>query len=365
MRSDSGRRRRTKEREECDVFLFLFFPSRLDPNVLFCFFLGLRFLGVDRAFSFFTEWARGRYGAPEKALAKRQARGGQQQGQSLYIEEERTRRERVRGEKKGGAIRKEERRKCLSLSLSVRARQKALKTLSTSFFQSSTGHPGPSHAALWPVPLQASQGTLPRPLQAGHSLQPSSSEQNLSEPTVRAPLPRQNSQPQVPEPPQQSHGDEGVLLYWGPECVCVCVGGGGGGGGEGVGSERLDRGSEKKMKKKRPSNCLVASTKPIEITFALTAHASSSRFCSCLARSGSMYCASSAETTESSSSSPSNERALFGGGGGVDDALASTMGRERRRLALMLLLLLLDGDDDEDSPAERRQHGGGSGCSDA
>lgn len=127
MRSDSGRRRRTKEREECDVFLFLFFPSRLDPNVLFCFFLGLRFLGVDRAFSFFTEWARGRYGAPEKALAKRQARGGQQQGQSLYIEEERTRRERVRGEKKGGAIRKEERRKCLSLSLSVRARQKRSK----------------------------------------------------------------------------------------------------------------------------------------------------------------------------------------------------------------------------------------------
>ena len=109
---------------------------------------------------------------------------------------------------------------------------KALKTLSTSFFQSSTGHPGPSHAALWPVPLQASQGTLPRPLQAGHSLQPSSSEQNLSEPTVRAPLPRQNSQPQVPEPPQQSHGDEGVLLYWGPECVCVCVGGGVRGGGE-------------------------------------------------------------------------------------------------------------------------------------
>ena len=80
-------------------------------------------------------------------------------------------------------------------------------------FQSSTGHPGPSHAALCPVPLQASQGTLPRPLQAGHSLQPSSSEQNLSEPTVRAPLPRQNSQPQVPEPPQQSHGAEGVFLW--------------------------------------------------------------------------------------------------------------------------------------------------------
>ena len=79
-------------------------------------------------------------------------------------------------------------------------------------FQSSTGHPGPSHAALCPVPLQASQGTLPRPLQAGHSLQPSSSEQNLSEPTVRAPLPRQNSQPQVPEPPQQSQGAEGVFL---------------------------------------------------------------------------------------------------------------------------------------------------------
>ena len=61
--------------------------------------------------------------------------------------------------------------------------------------------------------MQASQGTLPRPLQAGHSLQPSSSEQNLSEPTVRAPLPRQNSQPQVPEPPQQSHGAEGVFLW--------------------------------------------------------------------------------------------------------------------------------------------------------
>ena len=87
---------------------------------------------------------------------------------------------------------------------------------SSSFFlnQSSTGHPGPSHAALCPVPLQASQGSLPRPLQAGHSLQPSSSEQNLSEPTVRAPLPRQNSQPQVPEPPQQSHGAEGVFLWF-------------------------------------------------------------------------------------------------------------------------------------------------------
>ena len=97
-----GQKREKSERR----FLFLFFPSRLDPNVLFCFFLGLRFLGVDRAFSFFTERARGRYGAPEKALAKRQARRGQQQGQSLYIEEERTRRERVGGEKKG-AIRKE------------------------------------------------------------------------------------------------------------------------------------------------------------------------------------------------------------------------------------------------------------------
>ena len=99
-------------------------------------------------------------------------------------------------------------------------------------FQSSTGHPGPSHAALCPVPLQASQGTLPRPLQAGHSLHPSSSEQNLSAPTVRAPLPRQNSQPQVPEPPQQSQGADGVFL-------CLngyewSGGGNGGGGGGGV-----------------------------------------------------------------------------------------------------------------------------------
>ena len=100
------------------------------------------------------------------------------------------------------------------------------------------------------------------------------------------------------------------------------------------------------------------------LTFALTAHASSSLFCSCLARSGSIYCASSAETSESSSSSPSNERALFGGGGGgggVDDALQERKERHRRLEELLLLLLLVDDDDDDASPAARRHGGGGSG----
>lgn len=131
---------------------------------------------------------------------------------------------------------------------------------------------------------------------------------------------------------------------------------------------------EKKIewkKKKRPSispmPCRIELPAQ-KITFALTAQASSSRFCSCLARSGSMYCASSAETSESSSSSPSNERALFGGGGGggVDDALASTTGREReRRCRFELLLLLLDDDDDEASPADRRHNDSGDSIGDA
>ena len=180
---------------------------------------------------------------------------------------------------------------CLSLSLSLclsLARATALKAPYHSaaappphHSQSSTGHPGPSHAALCPVPLQASHGTLPRPLQAGHSLHPSSSEQNLSEPTVRAPLPRQNSQLQAPEPPQQSHGAEGVFLWEGFL------------EGFGVEREREKEEAEKKKSKKNAPRFLMPcrqprQTTPSYLTFALTAHASSSRFCSCLARSGSM-----------------------------------------------------------------------------
>ena len=76
--------------------------------------------------------------------------------------------------------------------------------------------------------------------------------------------------------------------------------------------EKLERrrGLEGKKKNAPPPLSLSLESQH-QITFALTAHASSSRFCSCLARSGSMYCASSAETAESSSSSPSNERALL------------------------------------------------------
>lgn len=129
--------------------------------------------------------------------------------------------------------------------------------------------------------------------------------------------------------------------------------------------KEVEKKSNEKKSAPRFRRCLVVSNSRSKITFALTAQASSSRFCSCLARSGSMYCASSAETSESSSSSPSNERALFGGGGGggVDDALASTTGREQRRRRLELLLL--DDDDDDASPADRRHGGEGESIGDA